>query len=223
MEKKNFLDLSYQILLEEIDNLFVKKDKDFFERACFICYDNVPFVRIQIKGIYNYDGGAIEIGSFFNNNQGNQELLIFRLLAPRGNPLTESYASCVNDNIEYKYVNFFNNDYNENYNQIKLFYQIPNIEWLIANGFKTEDFYKKDIYQFGFDDNTYKQYVGIYENLCKTIAAYAFCYFSTLTTYKDNLPIKRLCEKFGEVTEEEMTYYLANKQGIELSVDGELM
>jgi hypothetical protein len=219
MERKNFKEFSHQTLFEEIDNLFVKKDNTFFESASFVNYNDGPYVYINIKG-ENIPRGIIEIGPFLTNTKCNQEILKFRLLIPTNDPLIDLYTSNVNENNESKnenkYVNFFEEEYNDKYNQIKFQFNTFNIEWLKNNGFNDKDIYKKDIYQFGFDNKTYNLYGGFYRNLCKTIAAYAFCYFSTLKTDEENLSIKELCEKFGDVTNEEITDNIAEKQGIDL-------
>jgi len=198
LERKTFPYISCQILLEEIDELFVKKDNSFFEMAYIVNHNDGTYAYMKIKGESIFRG-IIEIGPFLTNTQGNQEILKFRLLIQTDNKLVEDYTSCVNGN---SYVNFFEEEHNDNYYQIKFQYNTFNIEWLINNGFNNEDIYKKDIYQFGFDDNTYKQYGGFYIYLCKTIAAYAFCYFSTLKTNKDNFSIKEICEKLDKERDE---------------------
>jgi hypothetical protein len=219
LERNEFHYLSDQILLEEVDNIFMKKDNAFFERARFADCKEGFFVVIPIKGKIS-SGGRIEIGPFNNNNQGKQERLILRLLAPPFNPLAEEYASSREANVEGKFVNFFNDkpesEYDE-YDQIDLsYFEKTNLENLIKTGIEKEDIYIGNIYQFGFDDDTYNQYGGFFVSICKTIAARAFYHFLTAKAEKDELPIKKVCEKFGDVTNEEITDNIAEKQGIDL-------
>jgi len=110
LEKNTFPYLSPQILLEEIDNLFMKKNSKFFEEAGFVERENELFISINIKGNIT-PGGRIEIGPFFycpffyyNQNKSGMERLIFRLVAPYSNPLAEPYVSN-EEGSEGKYIN----------------------------------------------------------------------------------------------------------------------
>jgi len=91
------------------------------------------------------------------------------------------------------------------------------LEKLENIGVNKEEIFKKNIDTFGFYDDAYKRYCGYYLSVCKAIAAQAYYHFLTARTYKDAIPIKELCEKFGEVTYEEITYYTAKQQGLDLS------
>jgi hypothetical protein len=221
LERKSFPYISGQILLEEIDKIFMIKDNTLFEKACFCkCIDGI-FVNILIKGNMS-PGGWIEIGPFDNNSPEKKEKLILRLLVPYYKMLPADYTSKRKANIDGKYIIFYNDEpINENieYDQIDLtFFNDANLENLLKCGINKEDIYKKDIYQFGFDDSTYNQYGGFYVSICKTIAARAFYHFSNAKAKgkKDNLQIKKLCEKFGKVTFNDYIRSDAQEQGIDL-------
>jgi len=223
LERNTFSYFSDQILLEELDNIFAKRNDALFERATFTECEDGFFVIIQIKG--NTSGGRIEIGPFpySKKNESNDERIIFRLHAPPSNPLAEPYISSKEGN----YIIFYDCDH---VSECSEYYQIDltsfkktDLENLIKNGIEIKDIYNKNIYQFGFDENTYTRYGGFYVSICKTIAARAFYHFSNATTDKDNKSIKELCKEFGEVNSEDITHSAAEKQGIKLNVDGELM
>jgi len=221
LEKSTFPYLLNQTLLEEVDNLFIKRDSALFKKAYYTeCIDG-PFIIIPIKGKIT-PGGEIQIGPFSDSNQNvlPRKNLMFRLLSPQFNPLANPYASSRESNIEGEYIEFSGikeSEFDE-YDQISLTnFNNSDLEKLEKMGIKKEDIYNDFIYQFGFDDNAYTQYCGFYISICKAIAARAYFYFFTAKTDKDNIPIKELCEKFGEVTDEEITNYIAQKQGLNFS------
>jgi len=218
LERNTFPCLLNQTLLEEIDNLFMKKDSALFKKAFYTgCIDG-PFIIIPLKG-KTTPGGEIQIGPFFDSDQNvlPRKNLIFRLLSPQFNPLAESYASSRKSNIEGKYIEFSGvkeNEFDE-YDQISLtYFKNSDLEKLEKMGIKKENLYCDSIYQFGFSDNTYTQYYGFYVSICKALAARAYFYFFTARTAKGYKPIKQLCEEFGEVTDEEITKCIAQKQGL---------
>jgi len=98
-------------------------------------------------------------------------------------------------------------------------FEKTNLENLKKEGMEIENINNNKIHQFGFDDSTYTRYGKIYESICKAIAVRAYYYFLTTKTENGKLPIKELCENFGKVTNEEITYYIAEKQGIDLDAD----
>jgi len=216
LERETSQYYSDQILLEEIDNTFMKKNNALFEGASYDYYKDGFYIIILIKGKES-PGGRIEIGPFNNNNQENKERLIFRLLAPPFNHIAKPYVSDRVANVEGNYINFYHGEPVNDDDQIDLtFFEKTKFEWLKKNGFNNEDIYKDYIYQFGFDEKTYNRYGKIYVNLCKSIAARAYYYFFNTKTDKDNIPIKELCEKFGEVTNDEIIENIAERQGIDL-------
>ena len=217
LERSMFSYLLSQTLLEEADNLFIKKDSALFNKAFYSKYIDGPFIIIPIKG-KRTPGGRIEIGPFSNSNKNEllRKNLIFRLLSPQFNPLAESYASGRESNIEGKYVEFSGiteSEFDE-YDQINLtIFNNSDLEKLEKMGVKKEDIYNDSIYPFGFDDSAYTLYYRFYVSVCKAIAARAYFYFFTARTAKDGKPIKQLCEEFGEVTDEEITNCIAQKRG----------
>jgi len=213
LEKNTFPYLFNQTLLEEVNNLFVNNNNAIFEKASFWeCIDGI-FIIIPIKGRIS-SGGRIEIGPFSDSIKGEsyRKNLIFRLLAPYLNPLVEPYASDRESNVEGKYINFYCEDPDHERDQIDLsFFKSTDLDGFEKFKIEKENIYKGLIFQFGFDDGAYDRFCGFYLSVCKSIAARAYYHFLTATADKDNTPIKELCEKFGEVTYEDITYYAAKK------------
>jgi flagellar motor component MotA len=211
LEEKTFPCLFSLTLLEEVDNIFINKHNALFKKAFYVnCIDGV-FICIAIKG-KNSLGGRIEIGPFYDNckNESCQERLKFRLQAPALNPVAEPYASDREANNGGKYINFFFKELESEFDEIDQLdltssLKDSELEKLEKEGIE-KDIFNKFIFQFGFN-NAYNRYCGFFVNVCRAIAVRAYFYFFTAKTDKDGIPIKDLCEKFGEITEDELKYY----------------
>ena len=234
-EEKVFLEIFRATLLQEVRNCFSKEKDIIIKETYYDRYENEPYIMLVLHGENSY-AGDILIGPFVNYDRKDVLLTIrgvhwttkrlyFRVQAPQFNPVAASYILKDGNDCFISLENKEAQHEHDDKGYIDLSYPLDNDAF--EDSELDRDMYNDFIPPFSIEDTgyLYSRYHGIYLDGCKAIAKRAYHYFRKAHAISQEngqlLPIKELCMEMGRVTENEMTYYMAKKQGINLDDDGQ--